>query len=464
MNPPPDRLALTSTAVDEIFAGRVARSATPSSVYAVFDRRGLVYGNGFAAPGHDRPTIDTAYRIASCTKSFTAAAALLLRDRGALALTDPIDAQLPLGPLLGVAGSGAVPTIGQLLSMAGGLPTDDPWADRQESLTGAEFDALIAAGISLVRSPGSGYEYSNLGYALVGRAIASAAGRPYIEFVTDELLGPLGLDQIGYHTGLPAADGVAVGHQRVDDEWVPLPFSGPGAFSPIGGLFATARDLIRWVCWLAAARADDADDLVLARSSRREMCTVQTPTDRGGYGYGLVVEDSARHGRILAHSGGYPGFGAHLRWHDETGIGILALENATYSGPYRPATEALALILDHTATPAVLPELWPATLAAREAVESLLRQWDPALVADLLADNVALDEPLQRRRETIERLAAAAGIAEVATVPLLQASPRSDSPAHLAWTSPGSRGSLRCEIRLTPTAVPLVQTLAVTTG
>lgn len=408
------RLASTQAAVDQIFAGRTDQLRAPSSVYAVFDRDGVVYGNGFGvrAAGGAAPTIDTGYRIASCTKSFTAAALLVLRDRGLLSLDDPIDKLVPVGPLIGAGPM--PPTIGQLASMAGGLPSDDPWADRQESLSSKGFDALLAGGIRFVRRPGIKFEYSNLGYAMLGRAIKAATGMPYIEFVSRELLQPLGLDEIDYDTTVQANDGLAAGHRRLDGEWVELGFSRPGAFSPIGGLFATPRGLASWACWLASAFEESTSDEVLSAASRREMQTIRTPIEPAarpvGYGYGLNVGESARHGRIVSHSGGYPGFGAHMRWHADSGIGIVAMENATYSGPYVPAAAALTTILDETLLSDGLPELWPETLAARLTVERLVRQWDPAIAATLFADNVALDETLDRRASAIAELAPAAGV------------------------------------------------------
>jgi hypothetical protein len=186
--------------------------------------------------------------------------------------------------------------------------------------------------------------------------------------------------------------------------------------------------------------------------------------NRQGYGYGLIIEESRRHGRVIGHSGGYPGFGTHMRWHADSGSGIVALENATYSEPVKAARPALEIILDETILPYALPRLWPETVAARESVESLLRQWDPEIVGKLFADNAELDEPLGRRRESIERLAAAAGVVPGTPLPLLECSPHSLSPAHLSWTVPGSSGSLRCEIRLTPQDPPLVQTLNVRAG
>lgn len=462
-----DRVPGCRRSVEELFRRRVERGTAPSSVFAVFTPDGVAAWGGCTREG-TAPTLDTAFRIASCTKSFTAAAVLLLRDRGALSLDDPLDAHLAVGPCTGPAGASAVPTLGMLASMSGGLPTDDPWADRQESLAPEAFDALVARGVRLASAPGSRYEYSNLGFALLGRVVERVTGRSYPAFVTEELLRPLGLDGAAYDQRVPAADRVARGHQRVDGAWVEQPFSGPGAFSAIGGLFATARSLARWASWLASASRDDVLPGPLAAATRREMQQVVQPVPapgpgvvEQGYGYGLVVESTARHGAVVSHSGGYPGFGSHVRWHPASGVGVVALENATYSDVGAAAATALRTVLDETVVPDAVPVLWPETVRARDAVEVLVRGWDAHLAASLLADNVALDEPLDRRRERLRRLAAEAGVGAGAPVPLAEASPYSDSPAHLAWTVPGSTGSLRCEVRLTPEEPPRVQTLAV---
>jgi hypothetical protein len=124
---------------------------------------------------------------------------------------------------------------------------------------------------------------------------------------------------------------------------------------------------------------------------------------------------------------------------------------------------ALQLILDETIMPAAEPQLWPETVAARLAVEQLLRAWDDRVAADLFAENVDLDEPLGRRRSAIADLVGKIGI-EDRPRPLIDCSPISRGPAQLSWTVPGRTGSLRCEISLTPQANPRVQTLVVRPG
>jgi hypothetical protein len=112
-----------------------------------------------------------------------------------------------------------------------------------------------------------------------------------------------------------------------------------------------------------------------------------------------------------------------------------------------------------------LPDLWPETVAARETVERLLRGWDDAAADALFAENIVLDESIERRRARIDDLTARAGIdAATPVLPLEDAAPVSRTPAHLIWTVPGATGALRCEIRLTPERLPTVQTLAVRLG
>ncbi|MDQ1531711.1 MAG: hypothetical protein QOE37_1816, partial [Microbacteriaceae bacterium] len=347
-----------------------------------------------------------------------------------------------------------------------GFPTDDPWGDRQESLAPERLDELAAAGFRLIAPPGARFEYSNLGFALLGRALERVTGRRYVDLVLEDLAGPLGLEGVAFDPSVPA-DRVVTGFARVGDTWEAQPVSAPGAFSPIGGLFATVRALAGWIAWLAAADAPDADDDVLAAASRRELWQPRTPLGElpGSYGLGLVVDQDRHHGTVVAHSGGYPGFGAHLRWHPASGIGIVALENARYSGPVLAAARGLSTVLDAVAIPDGLPELWPETAAARVSVERLLRHWDDAEADTLLAENVAMDEPLERRRARLAELAATVALDAGSPVPNLRtAAPRSASPAHLVWEARGARGSLRCEIRLTPEREPKVQTLDVRLG
>ena len=472
-----------TSGVDAVFDARQSDEKAPSSVFATFDHDGVTHhgsrGTLDGSPGGAVPGPHTAYRIASCTKSFTAVALLALRDEGRLVLDAPVTDFVPaFADVVLPTADSPVPTVRMLMTMSGGLPTDDPWGDRQESITDDELDDLLRGGLRFDSVPGTAFAYSNLGWALLGRVVSSVTGRPYREVVEQTVLEPLGLRSTGFTNDVDASGGLAVGHRRGDDGWEPLPFSGPGAFSPIGGLFSTTTDLARWARWLSSAFDDEGRgdvDGVLSRASRREMQQLQRfvpglGAHPAGYGFGLVVEYDPDLGTVVSHSGGYPGFSAHMRWQTATGLGVVGFENATYAQVSVPVGLALDGMMADTEEARVVVEPWPETLAAAAAVEAVVRCGE--VPAGLLSENVELDVPLERRRrlwaEAVDSLgglvdaqAASADASSIVRdepdVPVASSS----VPSHRVWHLPARRGSLRLEIRLTPEARPRVQTIGV---
>lgn len=463
-------------------------------------------GAGTLRVGEDRtPDAGSIFRIASMTKSFTAAALLVLRDAGRLGLDDPVARWVPeVADVPLPTADSPVPTVRHLLTMSGGLPTDDPWGDRQQGLDPDAFAAFLRGGLSYAWVPGTTFEYSNLGYAVLGRVLTAVTGQDYADAVRELVLAPLGLASTVFRAQDADPARLALGYRPAPTAaaagpsgWEELPFDPYGAFAPMGGLFSSVRDLARWVAGFTDAfppRDAPQGGHPLGRATRREMqqqhrvvppraampALDAPPVTRGsGYGFGLLAEHDDRWGTVVGHSGGYPGFGSHMRWHPGSGIGVVVLANSTYAASRPTAARILARLLAGGAGgPTVLPgpgvvrpalrpaaaaggQVWPATTAAVRAVEGLLRQWDDAAADRLLAGNVDLDEPIAVRRE---RLAGA--VAAVAPDGVLDPDPLlpavHDSPAHAVWWLRGAAGRLRLEVRLTPHPRPLVQTLAVT--
>jgi D-alanyl-D-alanine-carboxypeptidase/D-alanyl-D-alanine-endopeptidase len=453
-----DRASLAAPALDEIATARVRDGKAPACAWAVLGPEGVL---ATGAHGDERvgavPDAGTAFRVASCTKSFTAATLLTFVAEGAVSLETPLTDVLDAT----VLGASRAPTLGELASMAGGIPIDDPWADRQESMRADDFDRLVGDGIRLAYEPGTTYEYSSFAYAILGRVLERLGGKAYPQLVRERLIEPLGLTGLGFDRRIDAP--IADGYARVEGAWTLQPWAEPGSFSALGGVIATPAALATWAGWLAGAWRDDASDDVLAAALRRTMQEPRTPVPGSAdthYALGLVVEEHERHGRIVSHSGGYPGYGANMRWHPASGLGVVVLENGRYSGATLPATRALQLLLDSALDPEAEPALWPETAAARDVVEALLRSWDDRALDGIAADNLALDEPFALRRAHAERLLGRIGLAaDAPAAPLTASAAHSESPAHLAWTVAGAQGAVRCEIRMTPVREPRVQTL-----
>lgn len=430
----------------------------PAHAWGVFERGVLVHAHGAGAASAD--PAGTAFRIASCTKSFTAAAALLLEAHGALSLDEPLaDAlDVPLH-LIGDPG-GAAPTIRDALAMRAGFPTDDPWGDRQESLSDDAFAAVLADGVRVMWPAGSRYEYSNLGYAIVGRILARRSGMPYRRLVESRLLAPLGLSGTGFDDGVPNP---IAGHRPGPSGWEPLPFSAPGAFSPIGGLFSTVADLSRWCGVLSGAIETEAlPHGLLERMRHPQTAVAGDPANAGpwqAYGLGLVVRADGAGRHFVGHSGGYPGFTTRMEWEQDSGLGAVVFENATYTGLTTPVHAALSAVFpaaDAAPAPAVRTQLapWPETVAAAERMRDALaagRIGDP----DGFDPCVDLDVPLPRRQARLDALMARIGGIDERD-PIVY-----PTPAQAAWELRGPRGALRCSILLTPLAEPRIQKLDV---
>jgi CubicO group peptidase (beta-lactamase class C family) len=458
------------------------RGGQPGLAYGIVLDGELVHAAGLGERrlGGPPPEADTVFRIASMTKSFTAAAILLLRDEGALALDDLAEEYVPeLGGWPSVTADAARVSIRHLLTMTAGLPTDDPWGDRQQGLPLDEFAKFLATGLSFGWAPGTRFEYSNLGYAILGRVITGVTGAAYPDFITDRLLAPLGMTRSGFEAAQATdADGLALGYRRAPHGWQEVSLDPCGAFAPMGGVYTCVRDLARWVTGFTAAlppgAADSGTKHPLGRASRREMQLPQEPTGwdrpasfpadgtRSTYGFGLAVEDNPAYGRVVGHGGGYPGFGSYMRWHPATGIGVIALGNSTYAR-MAPLTERiLDTVLRQRQAPAagyavaLAPggQPWPETLAARDTANELLESWDDALADRLFSPNVALDAPYEERKSAIALIRDRIGPLRNA-----QRTAQHDSPAHCRWWLAGDQGVVQVQILLTPERPPRVQSL-----
>ncbi len=353
--------AAAAAALDAVAARFAAAGGQPGLAYGIVADGELVHAGGYGErwTGGPVPDAGTVFRIASMTKSFTAMMLLLLRERGLLRLDDHArDYVSELHGLELPAADCPPVSIRQLLTMTAGFPTDDPWGDRQQGLEPAVFAALLAdGGLRCAWAPGTRFEYSNVGYAVLGKVIEAVTGTDYATAVRQHLLGPLSLDR----TGFAAADfdpaELARGYRRGAAGWVELEPAPHGAFAPMGGIFSCVRDLARWVAGFAdafPARSLPEGAHPLSRAARREMQLGQVAVPPEGsavrvtgpvslsYGFGLFAEEDREFGTIVQHSGGYPGYGSQMRWHPATGLGAVVLANSTYAAAGLLASQLLA--------------------------------------------------------------------------------------------------------------------------
>src|SRR6185312_13806540 len=165
-------------------------------------------------------TRETAFRIASMTKSTTALTILALRDADRLTLDAPLSDYIPRFALVAPATRDSAPvTVRHLLTHTAGFVTDDPWGDRVLGMSPARLDALIETGTLFARPPGLAFEYSNLGYALLGRAITNLTGEPYQSFIRRTLLQTLGMTRTTFDAFEAVRGDFAWGYRCDDGVW-----------------------------------------------------------------------------------------------------------------------------------------------------------------------------------------------------------------------------------------------------
>lgn len=436
----------------------------------LLDGKLVHYGNG-GFSDLDKKTAATPqsmFRIASMTKSFIAMAILKLRDEGKLRLDDPIDLYIPEMQKTLFTADAPVITLRDLLIHSAGLPTDDPWADRKLDETEEEFSVLLNRGFTFSNVPGVAFEYSNLGYALLGYIIKKITGAPCSEFISITLCHPIGMTESSWEfTEIPEAK-LAQGYRWLDREWKKEALLQDGAFGPIGGIITSIEAFSHYVAihQLAWPPRDERELGPIKRSSLREMhqpwkfkqltsdfkytdgreCTLVS-----AYGYGLQwLRDSF--GRVfVGHSGGLPGFGSNWYIMPEYGLGVVLFANTTYA----PASKVNLNVLDKLVVKAQLkPRQLPPSRALKEKKEALLKllpHWEKAETSAIFANNFFLDNSLDALKFESNELFLKVGkiLAIGELIP--------ENQLRGYFTVEGEKGDLRIDFSLTPENPCLIQ-------
>ncbi len=341
-------------AVDRIFADYAIDSHIPGLVYGIVANGRIVRVRGIGVQdleSNRAVTAETLFRIASMTKAFTALTILKLRDDGKLHLDELAETYIPelRGWKYPTQDSPRI-RVRDLLNHTAGFVTDDPWGDRQTPLPEPDFSRLLREGVPFARAPGTAMEYSNLGFALLGRIITNVTGHPYAETISQTLLQPLGMASSGFFVDAAPRERRALGYRWEDDSWRLEPTLAHGAFGAMGGIQTSANDYARWVAYLLSAwpARDERDTGPVKRATVRELSQgsnfpqrLPRPGHTGSdacrqaatYGMGLWVAIDCDLGLTLRHGGGYPGYGSHVLLLPDHGVGIFALANRTYAGP-----------------------------------------------------------------------------------------------------------------------------------
>jgi len=482
--PSPEILAAVPQ-IDRQFADFMLDARIPGLVYGIVANGRLVHVKGLGVQDLEARTpvsADSLFRIASMSKAFTALSILKLRDDGKLSLDAPAETYVPemRGWQTASADSPRI-TVSDLLHHTAGFVTDDPWGDRQTPISEAEFTKMLAAGVPFTRPTRTAFEYSNFGYATLGRIITNVSGQNYADFIDATLLKPLGMTSSGFDITKSPASRRALGYRWENSRWSREPdlgsgafgAAGPGSFGAMGGLQTSANDYARYVAWLLSAwpTGGAAEAGPLKRSSIRELAQgngfpqVRTRPGKSGatacklsaiYGSGMIAGHDCDLGPALFHGGGYPGYGSHVLLLPDSGIGIFAFANRTYAGSSGPVWDAAVTLQKAGA-------LKPATIATSpalaEAAKASARIYTAGSItgeAPRLAMNFTMDRSPENWAAELARLKSEAGPCDTAA-PVV---PTGALSGTFSWRCETAR--INGQLLLAPTATPQIQSLRFT--
>ncbi|MFM1877563.1 MAG: hypothetical protein RLZZ241_429 [Bacteroidota bacterium] len=416
-----------------------------------------------------KATSTSAFRIASMTKSFTAMAILKLRDEGKLSLSDPAEKYVTeMRNIEYLTSDSPGITIENLLTMTAGFPEDNPWGDRQLSEPDSMLTGMISAGVSLSNPASLQYEYSNTGFALLGHIITQVSQQPYQEYITSQILNPLGMKHTYWEYDSIPKDQFAQGYRWEEEQWKPEPLLHDGSFGAMGGLITTIADFSHYVSYhLSAWPPRSAPEHgPVKRSTLREMHLPRYPrlNSQGrdwngeacaimaGYGYGLGSTTFCNGLRYVSHGGALPGYGSNYVFFPDYGIGLMAFGNLTYTSPW-PLQEIGKLLFEKLE---LEPRMLPVSdiLKIRHPqVAEWIQNGNPNLEVAIMAENFFLDYSRSRRRKEInEVLEKAGGIISVGKI-------IPENQLRASFTMDATNGTIQVFFTLTPEKEPKVQQL-----
>lgn len=304
-------------------------------------------------------TLDTRYILGSCTKPFTAVAALQLMETGKVDLDAPVSRYLD-----GLPTAWSVITVRELLTHTSGLPNYRQFVDYAK-LSAPKYNrpgSVIAllADKPLDFAPGTKYEYSNTNYHLLAQLIEKVSGQTYEDYLASKEFQAAGMTATRLAT-LPALlPNQAVGYGWDGKKLRPNTIFLPRALDyGDDGLVSTAGDLAKWTTALSTGQ-------LISEATLKQMITPgrlpdSTPTS---YGLGLIV--APYKGQMLAtHSGATPGYSCTIAYLVDSRLAVVVLCNVwdkTDLGLTQPlALEVANQFLPAAPVPAAIPDTDPQT-------------------------------------------------------------------------------------------------------
>lgn len=337
--------------IDAIFAALKSSTAPGAAVLVVHDGR-EVFRRGYGVT--DLRTLhpiepNTDFRLASFTKQFTATCVMLLVQDGKLQYDEHLAEIFPEFPAYGKN-----ITIRNLLNHTSGLPDYEDILMREYPDTPDEkIPQILDAGVLKLLEqqaagkfpPGSKWEYSNSGYAVLAMVIEKVSGQPFGQFLHDRIFGPLKMSgTLAYQKGKNQVPHRAFGHTKEKDGFRETDQSSTSAVLGDGGIYSSVEDLVKW------DRALREHTLLSAAEMHPALAPVeptggpaQLPSGKPvSYGFGWFLDPYQDHKR-MSHNGETRGFLTTIQRFPDDDLTIVVLANRTDVDPEKLALKVADL-------------------------------------------------------------------------------------------------------------------------
>jgi len=269
---------------------------------------------------------NSVFQLASVSKQFTAAAILILKDRGQLDLDDKVTAFYPEFPYTEV-------TVRHLLNHTSGLPkyfwlAEHKW-DKEHAPSNAEMmDLLSKEKLNPFFRPGANFDYSNTGYFVLSAIVEKVSGQSYADFVDREIFEPLNMRQsFVYSFGQDSIrEGQLSGYRLYRRRWhAAIPGTVNDAVVGDKNIYSTTEDMLKWVEGLNSGR-------LISEESLQEMYTrgMTKYNRKVPYGFGFRIKEDGEQ-KVIYHNGRWNGFSTSLMQYPEEDLVVITLEHSSYN-------------------------------------------------------------------------------------------------------------------------------------
>ncbi len=324
----------------------IQKDELPSISVAVAQHGKIIWEQGFGWADREQlqpASSDTMYSQASISKPFTATALMTLVQKGKVRLDAPANDYLGAAKLTGLAGDASRADIRSILSHTSGLPLHWQFFYANEDYRDPPMDDTILRYGILVNPPGELFQYSNLGFGILGYIVAQLSGLSYPDAMQTIVFAPLGLTHTSSGIG-PGLERYAAA--RYDSKMHPLPFY---TFDHLGAsaIYSSAHDLVRFAMFHLKDHLAGQEP-ILTDETIDLMHRGITEMSPNGPFYALGFFGSLNdHGvKVFGHSGGMPGVSTVMRIYPEEDLAVVVLTNTSGTGavPEIERTIASALI------------------------------------------------------------------------------------------------------------------------